>query len=660
MSLLDRFALLSCVLLLCGHNRAQSTGKANDSVQAARLIELSVGARNNHADSALYHANAALALSQSIGNEQLIERAHNQLGILYRYRGELDSAISHYECVLRSCERLKDSACTIKAWHNLGVIARKKGEISEALAYALKGISYLQRTGDSLELGHAYNSLGNIYSVQENWPKAIEYYGLELSVQQDVQNKRGESRALYNLGVTYYNQGDLHKADSVLRERLILAQRLQDKRSLANTYHSLGVIQTDLEYTAKARQYFLQAAALQQEMEDKEGQLFTLLGLGDLEVLEEHWKAAEGTFNEALNLALETGLRDEELTGREQLAHVLERQGRIPEAMDQLKAATRLKDSLRDESTSMRLLELQEKYETDKKEKENQLLQQENQLAASEIETKSQSLLFRNAALVVLALILVLSGLLLFNYRQRLHTNRMLAAQREELNRQKMLDLVREQELAYMNATLIGQETERNRIAADLHDGLSNMLVTVKLHFENLSDQLSGENPEVVSRYQQAIALLDDLCKKARSLSHELVDEHSQFRLEPALQELVGIIEQTGQLKVELSTHGLDQPVGAAIENAVFHTLRELIGNCLKHAKASMLSIQLTRFDEALNILVEDNGIGFDPSSADATGMGLNSVNSRIEKLSGTVLIDSARDRGTVVNIDIPLEPSET
>lgn len=628
----------------------------NDSLSIEALIAGSVQLRNSNADSALFLAEQALKHSQSLADPRLMTKAYNQLGVLHRYRGELDLALQDYQQRLQLCEQLNDSLCMAKTWHNLGVIERKRGALSDALEYELKCLPHFAKAGDSVLLGHALNSIGNTYALQGNWEKAVDYYYQQLAIQQAVGNQVGAARALYNIGVTFYEQSDLIKADSAMRESLGLSLNEGDKRAMANAYNNLGIIQKDLLNLTSAKAYFEKAAALQKEMEDIEGQLFTLLGLGELEELAQDWKSAERTFNEALTLAIETRLKDEELTIREHLALIFEKQNRNVEAIAQLKRASLLKDTLTDESTGTRLLELQEKYETDKKEQENKLLLQENQLNESEIEAQSQSLFFRNAALIVLFVILALSGLLLFNYSSRLKANRKLATQREELNRQKMLDLVREQELAYVNATLIGQETERKRIAMELHDGLSNMLVTVKLHFENLADQLESNNPSALKKYGEAVHLLDDLCKKARGLSHELADEHSQFRLEPALKELVGIIEGTGQLQVELSLHALERPIGSSIENAVFHTLRELIGNCLKHAEAKTLFIQLTRFNDSLNVMVEDDGKGFDLRKVPKNSMGFANLNSRVEKIGGTLHIDTAVGRGTVVNIDIPIE----
>lgn len=80
----------------------------------------------------------------------------------------------------------------------------------------------------------------------------------------------------------------------------------------------------------------------------------------------------------------------------------------------------------------------------------------------------------------------------------------------------------------------------------------------------------------------------------------------------------------------------------------------ELVANALKHARPSEVSIALTRSPDGLNVLVSDNGTGFDPESS-TTGMGLLNVRTRAQELGATVHIDSSPRMGTTVSIEIPL-----
>jgi signal transduction histidine kinase len=94
-----------------------------------------------------------------------------------------------------------------------------------------------------------------------------------------------------------------------------------------------------------------------------------------------------------------------------------------------------------------------------------------------------------------------------------------------------------------------------------------------------------------------------------------------------------------------------------SLELSLFRTVQELVANAIKHAEATKLNIQLTQHEDNLNIIVEDNGIGFDRSTIGKTktGMGLTNIEKRIEHLEGTFTVDSVLGKGTSILIDIPV-----
>jgi two-component system, NarL family, sensor kinase len=93
------------------------------------------------------------------------------------------------------------------------------------------------------------------------------------------------------------------------------------------------------------------------------------------------------------------------------------------------------------------------------------------------------------------------------------------------------------------------------------------------------------------------------------------------------------------------------------IEINLYRIIQELISNILKHAKASEVSIQLLKKETYLNIVVEDNGIGFDVNQVkNKKGMGLKNIESRVNSLGGEFNIDSGKGAGTTITINIPIK----
>ncbi|GEM_PF-4915205 len=647
------FAFLGSCWLTSLAGRAevmQDSAKAEELLAAAELLT------SEHSDSALFLARKAESIGRSSQFAAIRIKAYNRMGIIHRKLGNLDSAEVSYQRSLEISSGLKDSLGMATAWHNLGVLARKKGMYSQALEYEMQSIPIIERLGDQIELAHVYTSMGNIFMVQENREKAIEYYTQALELHQAVPNPIGELRMAYNLGIAHFESEQMSAADSLFSHALTLARRLDQKAFLANTHHSLGVMEQELKNWESAAFHYDSAALYFEQLNDLEGQLYVLTGTGDLLMKHGRYTLAEERIQKALTLARSIGIRDEEAYALGLLADVYESQGRQAESLQILKQQIALKDSLSEEALSERVIEMQEKYESEKKDQENALLQKENSWKAQQLEAKDEALLFRSALIMVLVITLTLAILLTVTYRRRMQSERLISEQQEKMNQQKMLDLMRDQEMAFKSAAEVGRETERSRIAADLHDGLSNTLAALKLLFENFGDRLSHQQPELNKTYQHNLDLLSEACQDARSLAHRTATEQGSFELQPALEKMVELIRDNSPLNIELSMYLLEEPLGQAAESAVFYTLREIIGNCVKHAQAQDLFIQITRHDDALNLLIEDNGKGFDPKQAmqNQQGMGLTNIATRIDNLGGTFVIESSPEKGTTITIELP------
>ena len=124
----------------------------------------------------------------------------------------------------------------------------------------------------------------------------------------------------------------------------------------------------------------------------------------------------------------------------------------------------------------------------------------------------------------------------------------------------------------------------------------------------------------------------------------------------PAVQKLAENASVAGNLTIEVQDFGLDERLDNMLEIAIFRMLQELVTNIIKHANASEASISITQHDDILNIIVEDNGRGFNASNIQAKeGIGLSSIERRIEHMEGTMEVDSTPNKGTTILIDIPL-----
>ncbi|MGV6832003.1 MAG: sensor histidine kinase [bacterium] len=250
-----------------------------------------------------------------------------------------------------------------------------------------------------------------------------------------------------------------------------------------------------------------------------------------------------------------------------------------------------------------------------------------------------------------------LGGLLLFGgitfslIQKNTRRKQLLAEQEKELQTQKLTSVLKEQELTAIDAMISGQEKERQQIANDLHDELGGLMATLKLHFNALQ-----EKPEA-QLFTKTENLIDRAYQKVRTVAHSKNSGVMANKgLLKALKDMARTTSESGKLHVEVVDFGLEQRLENSLELTIFRIIQELITNVIKHAEANQASIHLTQHEGSLNIMVEDNGKGFDTNATKTSdGMGINSIDKRIDNLGGQVTIDSAPNKGTTIIIDLPI-----
>ena len=282
--------------------------------------------------------------------------------------------------------------------------------------------------------------------------------------------------------------------------------------------------------------------------------------------------------------------------------------------------------------------EMEAKYQT--AEKEKQILKEQQKVRAN-----------RNW-LIAAGIVLLLGsgiGILL----QKNTTKKRLLAEQQALIKQERVDnLLKEQELVSIDAMIAGQEKERQRVANELHDDLGSLMATIKLHFDN--SKVSKKD----SGLQNAQKLLDQAYQKVRGMAHSKNSGvMSNQGLLPAIKKMAQVITETNALEVTVEDFGMGDRLENSLELNLFRMVQELVANAIKHAEATQVTIQLTQYEDNLNIIIEDNGKGFDRAKVDTskTGMGLTTIEKRVEHLEGNFTVDSVLGKGTSILIDIPV-----
>lgn len=201
------------------------------------------------------------------------------------------------------------------------------------------------------------------------------------------------------------------------------------------------------------------------------------------------------------------------------------------------------------------------------------------------------------------------------------------------------------------------EDSERRRIAGEIHDGLQQTLSVSALNLQYLDTEIDKLSEECRQRYAKSRDYLEKGIRESRQIAHRLMPKAiHDVGLNKALEDLVNEMRSLSDINCNYYCN-LKKRLAEKVEVGLFRTTQEALNNILKYAKATKVSVQLIGFANEIQLLIEDNGIGFDKNKLDLykTGFGLTGMKNRINSLSGNLLIDSKPGHGTSIVARIPL-----
>ncbi|SDB64755.1 Histidine kinase [Flavobacteriaceae bacterium MAR_2010_188] len=318
-------------------------------------------------------------------------------------------------------------------------------------------------------------------------------------------------------------------------------------------------------------------------------------------------------------------------------SRVLAQKGDFEPAYKDLKKSLDIEYDLDYRTNSLQISDLEIQLRTAEKEK----------LLLIEQQKKRRN---RNIALALGGLILAI-GLISTLVYKNINKKRLLAEKSEELQKEKLTTILKDQELNYIDALIEGQEKERQRVANELHDDLGSVMANLKLHFTALKNRPSKE------LFSKTDNLLDSAYSKIRGVAHaKNSGVMAQEGLIKSLRNMAMNISSSQNLELQIIDHGMDERLENSLELTIFRIIQELVTNIIKHAKATEATIHITRHSDVINLLIEDNGSGFSTKNiSKQKGMGIHGIDKKLETLGGTMSIESENTTGTSIIIDIPI-----
>ena len=600
----------------------------------------------NDPETAKQYYRKAGELSKKIGYTKGVISSIAKYTFLLNMQGNYDSSILLNLQAIELSKKLHDSLSLGKALFNTGISYKGSGDFENAVIYFQQGKKILEKLGRK-ELQSQMNSiLQLLYYEMKQYDKAIEYGEKAVFEFRKMKDTIWLGTSLINLGINYVAIRRFDKSIQLFDEALKITGRIDDKQMQTHIFLNLGDIYSQLGDYEKMKSYFEKALLFSKEMEMHETEITAVKGISQYYKFNKQYSLAEDYAKNALALSYQFNLRIQRENVFTQLSNLAYARQDIPLGEYYAKQSKILGDSLLNESIQKKNLELEKKYETEKKELSINKLEAEKKVQQLSIKQKS----ILNYFLIASVGALIIVGFL--GYRNLRHRHQLIK-QQEEIHRQQILDLEKDKQLVAVDSMLKGQEDERSRLAKDLHDGLGGLLSGVKFSLSNMKDNLII-TPDNMTVFERSLDMIDTSIKELRRVAHNMMPEMLvKFGLDEALKEYCNSINTTKLLIVKYQSLGMEERIDKSIEIIMYRIIQELLNNVMKHAAATEAFVQLIREGARLNVVVEDNGKGFDTSLAESNkGAGLENVRSRVDYLKGQLDIHAEPGKGTLVNIE--------
>ena len=240
-------------------------------------------------------------------------------------------------------------------------------------------------------------------------------------------------------------------------------------------------------------------------------------------------------------------------------------------------------------------------------------------------------------------------GYLLRNTEGKVY--RMIGAAQDITERKKLECELVDQQKAISQASINIQEKERTEISKELHDNVNQVLTTTKLYLD-----LATTNPElkdelIIKSSKNIISAIDEIRQLSQSL---MIPSLGDLGLVDSIEDLVENINATKKITAVFLCEEIDENILNENQKlALLRIVQEALNNIVKHAEATETIIELLIKGQIINLIIKDNGKGFEPTSV-KNGAGLNNIRNRVYLLNGTLTLDTQPGKGCALVVELP------
>ncbi|WP_430810758.1 MULTISPECIES: tetratricopeptide repeat-containing sensor histidine kinase [unclassified Carboxylicivirga] len=482
------------------------------------------------------------------------------------YQQEFNESLADYQASLKAFVAAKDSSKLAVLFNNIGLIHYLQANYSSALQAYNKSLELELLSDNKIGIAQSYQNLGMIYGKWERYDQVFEYYNHALHVYEELNDSLQVADIHNNMAVIAVRMGNYEQGFSHYKEAFEAYKAIGDEGKLATVAYNLGRLFFQDKQTSRANEYFASALEIFERLDDKVGLVHTYNMMGEMYLKSGAVNKAIKCYNIAEKYNEAIGLNQVRFNNLQELYLAYKSLGEYKKANEMLERSYALKDSIFDEEQYEKLLELEQKYHSEKNQKELVMLRAEQERDRMYLLVLSMLAIL----LLVLAIIVV--------YLQKLKARQRRLSMEHKVMRTQMNPHFIFNSLSALQCIIMENNRED---AVDFVADFSGLMRHVLQYAQEEQITLRKEK-EILDYYMR--------------LQNRRFDNRINYSID---------FDEQIDLERVLVPPMLTQPF---LENAIEH-------GQLTHSD-SYIHVDLRRKDNCLEFSIEDNGIGIDRAMA--------------------------------------------
>ena len=465
----------------------QLTIAKEDSTIITLFIKLGDVFEVDNPDSAEHCYKFALKAAIKNSNSKFITICYNKVGLFYSNNGNYKAAIKAYQTLLNVMIIQKNEPEVAYCYLNIGEVYMYQGNYLKALDLYQKALKIFEKYSKSNNLTvslsckkgmvRSYNDIGTIHAENQALPLSLEYFKKALSTEEQIGDKRVISGCYNNIGIIYYMQSDYPQAIEYYKKSLKTAEEINDKPGMSERYNNLGLVYADKGNANLAINYYLKSFKIDEELGDKKGMAIVLGNISLLNNQIKNYREAIKYAERSLEIAKNIGSLDEQKCAYNYLSTAYDSLKNYKKNSQYLKLFKLLNDSIYNIESGKQIKEMEAIYQTEKKQKEIELLNKDKELQNAKISKQETQKIGLIAGIILMLVLLVV---IFVSYNQKKKANKLLVFQKhqieeknEELNQQNEEIASQRDEIESQRDLLINQKEHIEEIHKEVTDSIN-------------------------------------------------------------------------------------------------------------------------------------------------------------------------------------------